>query len=170
MKSRWFVAYKIKTNHEIWAMPTVLNFVWGRSQYACVEKCIFEYTNMHQMCHRHLFWLSISHLQPFYSHYICCWLHLFFVCLFVRTLAMHWLFSFSYVQEYTGPGGAEVEVEKPAKDEYTIAKWIKKNVPTKKTKFLNHAVEYFTGKFAIILLAISNRLTCIYIFFSLYIE
>lgn len=48
-------------------------------------------------------------------------------------------------QEYTGPGGAEEEAEKPVKEEYDIAKWIKKNVPTKKTKFLNHHVEYFTG-------------------------
>lgn len=51
-----------------------------------------------------------------------------------------------HIQEYTGPGGAEVEVAKATKDEYAIAKWIKKNVPTKKTKFLNHNVEYFTGK------------------------
>lgn len=51
-------------------------------------------------------------------------------------------------KEYTGPGGAEVEVEKPAKEEFAIAKWIKKNVPTKKTKFLNHNVEYFTGEHA----------------------
>lgn len=51
---------------------------------------------------------------------------------------------FDSLQEYTGPG-ADVEVEKPAKEEYDIAKWIKQNVPTKKTKFLNHHVEYFTG-------------------------
>lgn len=51
--------------------------------------------------------------------------------------------------EYTGPGGAEVEIEKPAKDEYAIAKWIKNNVPTKKTKFLNHHVEYFTASKAL---------------------
>lgn len=49
------------------------------------------------------------------------------------------------MKEYTGPGGAEIEAVKPPKEEYTIAKWIKKNVPTKKTKFLNHNVEYFTG-------------------------
>lgn len=48
-------------------------------------------------------------------------------------------------QEYTGPGGAE-EVDKPQKQEFKIAKWIKNNVATKKTKFLNHNVEYFTGK------------------------
>lgn len=53
---------------------------------------------------------------------------------------------FLYVQEYTGPGGAEVEVEKPVKEEFSVAKWIKSNVPTKKTKFLNHNVEYFTGE------------------------
>lgn len=34
----------------------------------------------------------------------------------------------------------------PPKDEFKVAKWMKKNVPTKKTKFLNHNVEYFTGK------------------------
>ncbi|KAK6617805.1 hypothetical protein RUM43_014033 [Polyplax serrata] len=39
----------------------------------------------------------------------------------------------------------EEQLEKPAKDEYTIAKWLKKNVPHKKTKFLYHNVEYFTG-------------------------
>ena len=37
------------------------------------------------------------------------------------------------------------QLEKPSKDEYTIAKWLKKNVPHKKTKFLYHNVEYFTG-------------------------
>lgn len=37
------------------------------------------------------------------------------------------------------------EPEKPTRDEYTIAKWLRKNVPTKKTKFLNHNVEYFTA-------------------------
>lgn len=52
---------------------------------------------------------------------------------------------FYLLQEYTGPGGAEEELDKTAKEEYDIAKWIKKNVPTKKTKFLNHHVEYFTG-------------------------
>ncbi|XP_037024838.1 translocation protein SEC62 isoform X2 [Bradysia coprophila] len=51
--------------------------------------------------------------------------------------------------EYTGPGGVEKEVEKPTKDEFNIAKWIKKNVPTKKTKFLNHNVEYFTSSKAL---------------------
>lgn len=80
------------------------------------------------------------------------------------------MFFLFYVQEYTGPGGAEVEVEKPAKDEYTIAKWIKKNVPTKKTKFLNHHVEYFTGKFANVVFAIANRFTVIYIYSSLFTE
>lgn len=65
----------------------------------------------------------------------------------VRIFTVHLMITcFLYcLQEYTGPGGAEVEIEKPAKDEYAIAKWIKKNVPTKKTKFLNHHVEYFTG-------------------------
>ncbi|XP_063228152.1 translocation protein SEC62 [Bacillus rossius redtenbacheri] len=41
------------------------------------------------------------------------------------------------------------ELEKPQKEEYTIAKWLKKNVPTKKTKFLNHNVEYFTAAKAV---------------------
>ncbi|KDR12434.1 translocation protein SEC62 [Zootermopsis nevadensis] len=35
--------------------------------------------------------------------------------------------------------------DKPTREEYTIAKWLRKNVPTKKTKFLNHNVEYFTA-------------------------
>lgn len=55
----------------------------------------------------------------------------------------------SILQEYTGPGGAETAVEKPSKDEIAVAKWLKRNVPTKKTKFLNHNVEYFTGSLAI---------------------
>lgn len=62
------------------------------------------------------------------------------------------------MKEYTGPGGAEVEVEKPAKEEFAIAKWIKKNVPTKKTKFLNHNVEYFTGISIILTLRVDFRL------------
>ncbi|XP_066997638.1 translocation protein SEC62 [Anabrus simplex] len=37
------------------------------------------------------------------------------------------------------------EPEKPSKEEYAVAKWLRKNVPTKKTKFLNHNVEYFTA-------------------------
>uniref|UniRef100_A0A182TJR5 Translocation protein SEC62 n=1 Tax=Anopheles melas TaxID=34690 RepID=A0A182TJR5_9DIPT len=48
-------------------------------------------------------------------------------------------------QEYSGPGGAEQEIEKASKDEYKVAKWLKSNVPTKKTKFLNHNVEYFSA-------------------------
>lgn len=50
------------------------------------------------------------------------------------------------MQEYTGPGGSENPAdEAPPKDEFKVAKWMKKNLPTKKTKFLNHNVEYFTG-------------------------
>ncbi|CAG2059776.1 unnamed protein product, partial [Timema podura] len=40
---------------------------------------------------------------------------------------------------------ASDEPEKPSKEEYAVAKWLKKNVLTKKTKFLNHNVEYFTA-------------------------
>uniref|UniRef100_U5EZQ0 Translocation protein SEC62 n=1 Tax=Corethrella appendiculata TaxID=1370023 RepID=U5EZQ0_9DIPT len=47
--------------------------------------------------------------------------------------------------EYTGPGGADQEQEKISKDEYKVAKWLKSHVPTKKTKFLNHNVEYFSA-------------------------
>ncbi|XP_055641927.1 translocation protein SEC62 [Toxorhynchites rutilus septentrionalis] len=47
--------------------------------------------------------------------------------------------------EYTGPGGAEQELEKATKEEYKVAKWLKSNVATKKTKFLNHNVEYFSA-------------------------
>lgn len=36
-------------------------------------------------------------------------------------------------------------MQKPAKEEYKVAKWLRKNVPIKKTKFLNHNVEYFTA-------------------------
>ncbi|XP_013105896.2 translocation protein SEC62 isoform X1 [Stomoxys calcitrans] len=50
--------------------------------------------------------------------------------------------------EYTGPGENQ-ELEKPSKDELKVAKWMKKNVKTKKTKFLSHNVEYFTSNKAI---------------------
>nr|CAI5870269.1 unnamed protein product [Callosobruchus analis] len=49
--------------------------------------------------------------------------------------------------EYVHPG-EEVE-DKPTKEEFKVAKWMKKNVPIKKTKFLNHNVEYFTGTRAV---------------------
>ncbi|XP_030041259.2 translocation protein SEC62 isoform X4 [Manduca sexta] len=45
--------------------------------------------------------------------------------------------------------GEPPESEKPTSDEYAVAKWLKANVPTKKTKFLNHHVEYFTGTKAV---------------------
>lgn len=47
--------------------------------------------------------------------------------------------------EYTGPGGADQELDKATKEEYKVAKWLKSNVSTKKTKFLNHNVEYFSA-------------------------
>lgn len=47
-------------------------------------------------------------------------------------------------QEYPEPG--DKEVEKPTKEEVKLAKWMKKNLPVKKTKFLNHNVEYFSCK------------------------
>jgi len=37
------------------------------------------------------------------------------------------------------------ETEKASKEEFKVAKWIRKNVQVKKTKFLNHNVEYFTS-------------------------
>ncbi|KAI8043771.1 translocation protein SEC62 isoform X1 [Drosophila gunungcola] len=49
--------------------------------------------------------------------------------------------------EYTEPGAQKVD--KPSKDEKNVAKWMKKNVKTKKTKFLSHIVEYFTSSKAI---------------------
>ncbi|XP_050546865.1 translocation protein SEC62-like isoform X2 [Daktulosphaira vitifoliae] len=39
--------------------------------------------------------------------------------------------------------------DKPTKQEYAIAKWIRKNVQHKKTKFAGHNVEYFTGSKAV---------------------
>lgn len=36
--------------------------------------------------------------------------------------------------------------EKPTKQEYAVATYLKKSCPTKKTKFLNHQVNYFYGK------------------------
>lgn len=40
--------------------------------------------------------------------------------------------------------------EKPSKEEYAVASWIRSNVPSKKTKFdRNHIVEYFTGTRAV---------------------
>ncbi|KAG5899038.1 hypothetical protein JTB14_000062 [Gonioctena quinquepunctata] len=49
--------------------------------------------------------------------------------------------------EYVHPG-EEIE-DKPTKEEFKVAKWIRKNVQIKKTKFLNHNVEYFTGSRAV---------------------
>lgn len=49
--------------------------------------------------------------------------------------------------EYIGPG--EQETVQPTKQEYKIAKWLRNNVKTKKTKFLSHNVEYFTANKAI---------------------
>ncbi|XP_016965188.1 translocation protein SEC62 isoform X2 [Drosophila biarmipes] len=49
--------------------------------------------------------------------------------------------------EYTEPGAQKVD--KPSKDEKNVAKWLKKNVKTKKTKFLSHIVEYFTSSKAV---------------------
>ncbi|XP_043800547.1 translocation protein SEC62 [Apis laboriosa] len=44
----------------------------------------------------------------------------------------------------------EVIQEKPSKEEYAVAKWIRNNVPSKKTKFdRSHNVEYFTGSRAV---------------------
>jgi len=40
-------------------------------------------------------------------------------------------------------------VVNPSKEEYSIAKWMKANVHKKRTKFLNHTVEYFTASKAI---------------------
>ncbi|CAK1556449.1 unnamed protein product [Leptosia nina] len=45
--------------------------------------------------------------------------------------------------------GEPPESEKATSEEYAVAKWLKANVPTKKTKFLNHHVEYFTGAKAV---------------------
>ncbi|KAG6440598.1 hypothetical protein O3G_MSEX001364 [Manduca sexta] len=53
--------------------------------------------------------------------------------------------SFIYEKDF----GEPPESEKPTSDEYAVAKWLKANVPTKKTKFLNHHVEYFTGTKAV---------------------
>ncbi|XP_045131372.1 translocation protein SEC62-like isoform X2 [Portunus trituberculatus] len=39
--------------------------------------------------------------------------------------------------------------EKPTKQEYAVATYLKKNCPTKKTKFLNHQVQYFYANKAI---------------------
>lgn len=67
-------------------------------------------------------------------------------------------FSCLRFQEYTGPGGADSEVDKPVKEEFSVAKWIKSNVPTKKTKFLNHNVEYFTGERIFDFISKANKL------------
>ncbi|KAI9589184.1 translocation protein SEC62 [Glossina fuscipes] len=48
--------------------------------------------------------------------------------------------------EYQAPGE---QIEKPTKEEIKVAKWMKKNVKTKKTKLMNHDVEYFTSNKAI---------------------
>lgn len=44
----------------------------------------------------------------------------------------------------------KIAQDKPSKQEYSVAKWIRNNVPSKKTKFDRaHNVEYFTGSRAI---------------------
>ncbi|XP_066593902.1 translocation protein SEC62 [Prorops nasuta] len=44
----------------------------------------------------------------------------------------------------------ETKQDKPSKEEYEVAKWIRNNVPSKKTKFdRHHNVEYFTGTRAV---------------------
>ncbi|XP_037075543.1 translocation protein SEC62-like [Pollicipes pollicipes] len=40
-------------------------------------------------------------------------------------------------------------VEKPSKDEYAVAKYLRNNVPCKKTKFMYHPVQYFTAARAV---------------------
>ncbi|XP_066151773.1 translocation protein SEC62 isoform X2 [Euwallacea fornicatus] len=59
--------------------------------------------------------------------------------------------------EYSPPGEAP---DKPSKEELNIAKWMRKNVPIKRTKFLNHNVEYFTGKRAVDALLESKFVKC----------
>ncbi|XP_056641475.1 translocation protein SEC62 [Diorhabda sublineata] len=49
--------------------------------------------------------------------------------------------------EFAHPG--EDLDDKPTKEEFTVAKWIRKNVQIKRTKFANHNVEYFTGARAV---------------------
>lgn len=56
-------------------------------------------------------------------------------------------------QEYND---GDKESEKPGKNEYTVAKWIRKNVQVKKTKFLNHNVEYFSSSKALDALMVST--------------
>lgn len=53
-----------------------------------------------------------------------------------------YVFYIHFFQEYKE---GDEEQEKASKDEYKVAKWIRNNVPVKKTKFLNHNVEYFTS-------------------------
>ncbi|XP_014250176.1 translocation protein SEC62 isoform X2 [Cimex lectularius] len=54
--------------------------------------------------------------------------------------------SYLSYAEYPDP---DEKPEKPSKDEYTIASWLRSNVPTKKTKFFSHNVQYFTGSKAV---------------------
>lgn len=56
--------------------------------------------------------------------------------------------SLYFFQDIPNPEGDEAP-EKPSKEEYAVAKWIRSNVPSKKTKFLNHNVQYFTGTRAV---------------------
>jgi len=43
----------------------------------------------------------------------------------------------------------EASADKPSKTEYSVAAWLRKHVPHKKTKFAGHNVEYFTGSKAV---------------------
>ncbi|XP_043258278.1 translocation protein SEC62 isoform X1 [Colletes gigas] len=75
------------------------------------------------------------------------------VILFNRTCVLFCLFgNRKYNTTFYEVSSTDNEIvqEKPSKNEYVIAKWIRNNVPSKKTKFdRNHNVEYFTGTRAV---------------------
>lgn len=65
----------------------------------------------------------------------------------LRIIMMDWVIKFkiefvSQQAQETGPAPPD----EASKEEYSIARWMRNNVAVKKTKFLNHTVEYFIGE------------------------
>lgn len=79
--------------------------------------------------------------------------HLFYVS-FITNYFSYCNVQVLFLQEFNLNG--DEKPEKPDPEEYKLAKWMKKNIPTKKTKFLNHNVEYFTGEFVLLISFIRN--------------
>lgn len=60
------------------------------------------------------------------------------------------------------PGPPSPDKDKATKEEYNIARWMRNNVPVKKTKFLSHTVEYFTGNKNSLSIFLCSYILCYY--------